>query len=81
MKYQIYDGIFDKASKITEPGLVIEKKINIGKPIDVRTEFGKGNAFKTCDGHYVSSMDEVRAYNKLYYDRMMAIQKGHNIKR
>lgn len=40
------------------------------KKIDSRTDYGKGFYFKGDDGKEYSTMDEVRAANKRYWDRM-----------
>lgn len=39
-------------------------------PVDVRTDFGKGIYYKTCDGKDVATMEEVMLYNQMYYERM-----------
>ena len=40
------------------------------KPIDNLTDFGKGIYFFTCDGKKVATMEEVMAYNNMYYENM-----------
>ncbi len=39
--------------------------------IDPRTDYGRGIVYKTGDGKYVATMEEVRLYNQMYYDSMM----------
>lgn len=56
----------------------LEPKIDSGKkeeiidgfPDDIRTDTGKGLGYFTCDGTMLPSMDDVRAYNEEYYNRL-----------
>ena len=40
------------------------------KSIDNLTDFGKEIYFFTCDGKKVATMEEVIAYNNMYYENM-----------
>lgn len=57
-------NIQEKFDNITEYGKGLEPKI------DPRTEYGKGTYFKGDDGQEYSTLDEVRAANKRYWDSM-----------
>ena len=44
---------------------------NVTKPLDNRTDFGKGIYYLTCDGKKCSTMEEVIQYNDMFYKSMM----------
>lgn len=52
---------------------------SVDRPKDIRTDFGKGITFKTCDGKDVATMEEVMQYNQMFYDRMMNKIDDHHI--
>ena len=43
---------------------------------DHLSDFGRGLYYKTCDGQEVATMEEVMAYNQMYYDKMMKKQES-----
>ena len=57
-------GLEPKIDSRTDYGKGLEPKI------DSRTDFGKGIYFFTCDGKKVPTMEEVIAYNDMYYENM-----------
>lgn len=48
-------------------------------PKDNRTDFGKGIDFYTCDGKRVATMEEVYAYNELFYKSMLNKIDNHQM--
>lgn len=51
---------------------------SIDKPIDNRTNCGKGLIFLTCDGKECETMEQVMRYNQVYYNNMMNNLKFNN---
>ena len=61
----------DKKDIYLNPAPIDKKSIYLDPtPIDNLTDFGKGIYFLTCDGKKVATMEEVIAYNNMYYENM-----------
>ena len=73
------ENIFDEKGIIkSEYEMFFEQRMSmnanndsVDRPKDIRTDFGKGITFKTCDGKDAATMEEVMQYNQMFYDRMM----------
>ena len=55
-----------------------ERYMNYDGPKDVRTDFGKGLCYLTCDGKECATMEEVMQYNQMYYAQMMNSTHDNN---
>jgi len=50
---------------------------SVERPIDVRTDFGKGMIYYSCDGKKFTSLEQVMQYNELFYEKMKIKKQEH----
>jgi hypothetical protein len=48
----------------------------VEKPVENKTDFGKGMFYYTCDGKKVATMEDVIYYNEMYYQAMKKEHQG-----
>ena len=74
------EKIKQRLKLLNNEGRNIMENINndgIERPIDARTDFGKGIMFYTCDGQKVASLEQVMQYNQLFYEKMKIKKQEH----